>query len=126
MATIDFPAWLQKELNDRGWTQADLSRFSNLSTAAISRMMTGARGIGPDACLAIANALRIPPEIVFRAAGLLPPKPDDEVTLEEWLYVLDQLSEEDRDELLNIARLKIERREKKKPSAPRRKAEGLA
>lgn len=126
MATIDFPAWLQKELNDRGWTQADLSRFSNLSTAAISRMMTGARGIGPDACLAIANALRIPPEIVFRAAGLLPPKPDDEVTLEEWRYVLEQLSEEDREELLNIARLKIELRERKKTSASRRKAEGLA
>ncbi len=122
-----FSNWLIDEMQERGWSQSDLARSSGLSRQAISNYVNR-KIITPDenALKAIANALKLTPETVFRAAGLLPPKPEEEVTLEEWRYVLSQLTDEDREELLNIARLKIERREnKQKQTAAHRKAEGL-
>lgn len=108
MSTTDFIEWLMKELNSRDWSQADLARQSGLTTAAISRILTGERNAGSDACQAIAHALGYPPETVYRAAGLLPPKPDQEIEFDEWRHVLSQLSVRDRQELLSIARLKLE------------------
>jgi len=54
--------------------------------------------------VAIARALQIPPERVFRKAGLLPPKPDETPTLRELLYLASQLPDEDLDKLLTVAR----------------------
>lgn len=72
MSTLDFPEWLNDELQQRGWTQADLARKSGLTTAGISRILSGQRDPGPEALIAIAEALKLPPEHVFRKAGLLP------------------------------------------------------
>jgi len=70
----DFTEWLTNELTVKGWDQAELSRRSGITTAHISRIMTGQRHPGSDALSGIARALRLPPEDVFRRAGLLPPK----------------------------------------------------
>lgn len=123
----NFSDWLFSEMDSRAWSQSDLAREAGLSRQAISDYINRRRN-KPDheALTSIAKAFGYPPETVFRAAGLLPPKPEEEVTLEEWRYVLSQLTDEDREELLNIARLKIERREnKQKQTAAHRKAEGL-
>ena len=53
--------------------------------------------------------MEAPPELVFRKAGLLPERNDETISFEHWRFVLEQLSEEDRDELLEIARLKLDR-----------------
>ena len=81
MAIQKFTIWLNKELTQKGWSQADLARHSGLSTAAISRIMNGTRNAGPELCQAIARALHLPPEVVYRKAGLLPP--EEEPNLEE-------------------------------------------
>lgn len=69
---------------------------------------SGQRQPGTDICEAIARAFGYSPETVYRAAGLLPPAPAHDYT--EWHHVIDQLSSEDNDEMLEIARLKIKRR----------------
>lgn len=69
---IDFSQWLQNELDDRHWIQADLARKSGLSTGQVSRLLTGTRDPGGSTCLAIARAFRLPVEIVLKAAGILP------------------------------------------------------
>lgn len=72
--SIAFGDWLQRELSNRGWDQAELSRRSGISSAQISRIVTGGRRPGKDSIDGIARALRLPPEDVMRQAGILPPK----------------------------------------------------
>lgn len=99
-----FIDWLQQELQKRGWNQAELARRSGTTTAQISRIMTGEQSPGPEVGRKIARALRVPPEEVFRHAGLLPPTPKQLEGAEELLYHYASLSEDDRKRLLIIAR----------------------
>lgn len=109
----EFAKWLEDELKNRRWTRADLSRATGLSQASFSKIFSGNRKPGPDLCTAVARALEIPGEEVFRKAGLLPEKPEDddkfaEETIERFKrltveqrravleYVIFQLREEDR------------------------------
>ena len=108
-----------------GWYQADLARASGLTTAAISRYVNGGRSIGTDAANAIGKALNVPVEVVFRAAGLLPPEREAVHGMAELREVYSLLPESDRQELLEIARLKLERQEARKKRRPiARPAEG--
>lgn len=84
MLSMDnFGTWLLKELEHRKISQSDLSRMSGLSRGTISNLISGARGRGPDSIEAIARALKIPQEQVFRAAGLLPKEDKDDTWVEE-------------------------------------------
>ncbi|MEW5873415.1 MAG: hypothetical protein AB1894_29410 [Chloroflexota bacterium] len=109
----DFLAWLDGELALRGWNDFQLSQQAGVSHSMLSRARRGALP-GWDGCEAIASALDVPAELVFRLAGLLPELPDEDGGFEQWRYLLVQLSEEDRQELLQIARLKLERQERRK------------
>jgi transcriptional regulator with XRE-family HTH domain len=104
----DFIAWLEKELNDRNWSDNQLAKRAGISHSVISKARSGLRPKW-DACEAIAGALQLPVELVFRKAGLLAPRPDDDVNLEEWNYLLSRLPQPEREELLQIARLKLKR-----------------
>lgn len=99
----NFSDWLNEELNKRGWIQADLYRRSGLSRTSISDVIAGNLAPGYKFCAAIARALDLPPEFVMRKAGLLPPEPTQNEKTERLLYLFDQLSERDRDNLLMIA-----------------------
>jgi transcriptional regulator with XRE-family HTH domain len=111
----DFPGWLQAELKRQGMSQADLARESGLSTAAISRIMGGSRGVGAEACNAIAKALNLPPETVFRRAGLLPEETEtDPPSFTDWVKIWLGASEEERDRLLARAEQLAKENKKKK------------
>lgn len=77
---MEFANWLQNELNNRGWDQAELSRRSEITKAQISRVLVGDRSAGVDFCIAVARALGIPREEVFRARGWLLREPQQVVT----------------------------------------------
>lgn len=70
-----FNEWLQDELNKKEWTQADLSRASGLTTAAISKYLNGR--IPDDKSLRkLAHAFGLPADLVFEKADKLPSKPE--------------------------------------------------
>lgn len=69
----------------------------------------------------IARALHLPPETVFRAAGLLPPEPEYVPLLDEWNAVFYELTPDEQQEMIDIARLKVDRR-KKSESQPNQKS----
>ena len=73
-----FTAWLQDNMRRRNFSIRELARAANLSHSAISNVLNSVRNPGPDFCIAVAQALRVPPEDVFRRAGILPPIPTDE------------------------------------------------
>jgi len=70
----NFGMWLLKELEERNMSQSDLARACSITTAQISRIISGTRSAGKDSLTAIAHALRLPPDLVFEKAGVLPPK----------------------------------------------------
>ncbi|HEX2951375.1 MAG TPA: helix-turn-helix transcriptional regulator [Armatimonadota bacterium] len=105
MATFDeFANWLQDQLTQRGWDQAELARRGNISPAQVTRIMSGERRAGPDACRAIARALQLPPEEVFRQAGLLPKTRKVPEGVDDLVYYYTQLDREDRGRLLAVAK----------------------
>lgn len=109
----DFGTWLTTQLETKGLSQADLSKKSGMSPAQISRLVNGVRGVGEDSILAIANALNIPPETVFRAAGLLPPVPDCDSRAVDLAYQIAQLDPDDQQIIDTLISTMIQRREKR-------------
>lgn len=69
-----FSDWLLNELKQRKMSQSDLARLAKIGTGTISNIMSGNRKVGQDTLQAIAHALKLPPDLVFEKAGLLPPK----------------------------------------------------
>jgi transcriptional regulator with XRE-family HTH domain len=74
--TIDFGQWLQSELDNQKINQADLAKRSGLGTGSVSRLINGSRGVGKKACKKLASGLRLPLEVVLRAADILPEDPE--------------------------------------------------
>lgn len=77
MNYTDFAKWLKVQLRERRLTQADLARLSGLSPSQVSRIVKVESTPSQDALASIARALRIGPDEVFRAAGLLPSANDN-------------------------------------------------
>lgn len=79
MATYNkFNDWINEELAKRNWRQADLARAAGMDTATLNRILSMERRAGPESCQAIAHAFNLPPEEVFRRAGLLPYLPEED------------------------------------------------
>lgn len=67
-----FVSWLEKQLRERDWTAAQLSRRAKIKgNATVNRILSGARNPGVEVCLKIARALGEPEEKVLRLAGHL-------------------------------------------------------
>jgi len=113
MGKYDFADWLNQELNNRDWKPADLAKKAGLASGILSRILNRERNAGTETCNAIAQALKIPAEVVFRHAGLLPPKPEMDSLLEECIFIFDSLPESDKEEILEIARLKLSLKERR-------------
>jgi hypothetical protein len=60
---------------------------------------------------AISRALKLPPEIVFRAAGILPPERASEEVIEEIIHLTSDLPESERSEILAYVRMRKDRLE---------------
>lgn len=100
----EFSAWLQQEIAKRGWDQAELARRSKITPGQVSHILSGDRKPGSTACRGIARALQLPPEEVFRHAGLLPMAHKTPEGIEELQFYYREMNAEDRKRLLMIAR----------------------
>ena len=113
---IDFPTWLQSELDKRNWRPTDLAKRSRISDAAVSRILRGERNADTETLLSFANVFQISPLTIFRKAGLLP-EGEDESNFSDYQYLLSQLTPEEQEEIRQIMEMKIERRQKVEQSA---------
>lgn len=84
---LRFAEWLQSEIDKRGWSQSDCARAADLNRAVINKLLNGKSKPQPHTLIAIARAFKIPIEVAYRAAGLLPPIPEGDDALEELIYV---------------------------------------
>jgi len=100
----EFSEWLLNVLSQRGWDQAELSRRSQTTTALSSRMLSGERRPGAVVARRLARALQLPPEEVFRQAGLLPRSAFNPIGLDELDHIYNALDDGDRKRMLALAR----------------------
>lgn len=121
---MDFSDWLLNEINRRGWSQSELARRAGIPRQIISNYINRQREKpDSDVLISISRALNLPPETVFRAAGLLPPVDEDTEYQEEFFHLLSQLSPQERQEILDLLRFKAERQKNVKPLKPTSRAE---
>lgn len=78
--------WINKQLEERNWNRSDLARAAGIDPSALSHIYHGRRTPGIDLCLGIARALSVDPDVVFREAGILPPKGNDTDETAETVY----------------------------------------
>jgi transcriptional regulator with XRE-family HTH domain len=100
----NFGDWLREELKDRGMSQKDLAVRSGITPAQISRIISGSRGAGEESLSAIARALKLPLETVFRAAGILPKRNAISEKREEAYHVINGFPEHDLDTVIAVLR----------------------
>lgn len=82
----------------------ELARRSGLTATTISDIEGDKANIGQQACNAIARAFNLPPEEVFRRAGILPPAPERTPGLKEAEFLFTKLSPERRSLILATMR----------------------
>ncbi len=107
-----FGKWLLKELDARRWSMRELARQTEVSESTISRIISGKRNPSSALCRRMAEALRVPPERVFREAGLLPNYSDESPRTKEALYLFRKLPEDERRRILLIMRTLLEEQER--------------
>ena len=110
----EFFMWLDAQLREKGWSDRQFAAIAGISQSVISKARTGIQGIGWDASVSMARALNLPPEEILYRIGLLPKPSGYTLGQSEWDDLYERLTKEDREELLAMARLKVERRRGKK------------
>ncbi len=72
---MDFVEWLEQQMTQRHWQNSDLARAAGINPSTLARILSRQRNAGPDTCRALARALNMTQEGIFRRAGLLDPLP---------------------------------------------------
>jgi transcriptional regulator with XRE-family HTH domain len=109
--------WIQENLAERGWSQSELARRSNLSSTTISDVLSGSAKPGFNFCKGVAQALGVPTEEVLRKAGLLPPEPEETTTTRELMRSFSQLTVEEQRMVIEMIHGLYERRKRKPTTA---------
>lgn len=105
MADNDFLEWLNAVMQERGIGVTELGRRIGVSHSAVSQILSGKNNPSPEFCNGLATALAVPPEDVFRRAGLLPslPAPIEDMNLTELRDVMKYLQPRERRQILEYA-----------------------
>lgn len=104
-----FANWLSLLLFERNMTQAELARQIGATRQTISNVINVQKGPGNSLLTAISRAFDIPPEEVFRAAGILPDADSvEDKMLETINFKLSSLPDNEREEILRFIDFKLE------------------
>jgi transcriptional regulator with XRE-family HTH domain len=120
MTKAYFVEGLKAEMSRAEISHSELARRSGMTQSAISLVMNGYRNPGSDFASAMARALKLLPEEVFRAAGLLPPKPEEDEFRERIVTIVEKLPEEEKQNVLEYARLRWRIAEKRGKNDPKK------
>jgi transcriptional regulator with XRE-family HTH domain len=99
---MDFADWLQKELDKRDWSQAKLAKNAGINRTGINKIINRSHKTNPspETLEAIAKALKIPADEVYRHAGILPPVSEQDSQDELAQYLFDQLNDDNKTKAL--------------------------
>lgn len=105
--TLQFLVWLDQELEQRGWTDAEVARRGGFSSTTLTNIRKGARKPGIRLANGLAVALELSPELVAAKAGLVPDytvmaNEKDEQDVQRIRRLFNQMDHETRDTFLAI------------------------
>ena len=115
----DLIKWIEQKRNEHGWSINELARQAGLSPGGVGDVLNNNNNPGFRFCKAIAEAFDVPPENVLRLAGLLPPQPEQTATINEFVYLLNQLPPEEQEELLLVAKAWVKGRKQQRSTKTR-------
>ncbi len=118
---MEFIEWLEQQLEEKRWSGAELARKAKVSQAIVSLVLNGQRQPGPDFCEAVAGAFKIPSDVVFRKAGLLPPEPANDEQRQELVHLFELMDVTNREDTIDYARMKLEKQERESKNEKRKK-----
>lgn len=107
-----FSKWLIEQMKERRWSQADLSKESKLTRQAIANYVNG-RIPSDEAIEMLARAFELPKNVVLLAAEIVEPDPELDEELQQIMYEIKKLNDDDRREVLAYIRMKNNLRKKK-------------
>lgn len=118
-----FGNWLITTLGKNNITQSELARMAGVTRSTISGVITGRRQPGARLMIAIASALRITPEEVFQAAGVLPQS--QSTLLDKLNFLLSQLSENEQKDVEDYINYCLDKKTKEKNNGEDHRAMGV-
>lgn len=110
---VDFQDWLQQTLDDMGWGQSDLASRAGVDRQIVHGWLRLGKKPSEENLQKIAKAFEVPPEIVYRAAGMkLSPTtiPND---IQQAAHEMEDLNNQDREEVIAFIRMLKNLRKKK-------------
>jgi len=110
---MEFTEWLYKELDKRGWSQYDLAKMVGVTQAHINHILRNRRNPGNDFLEGVARAFRMPKEEIFRIAGILPKKPENDFDFTEYAYKYKLLTEENKTFINDMIGIMLDKQEEK-------------
>jgi transcriptional regulator with XRE-family HTH domain len=111
-----FSEWLVRRVEKKGISMTRFAIRAGVSKQVISKYLNDPpEKYDIDIMIRIAAALEIPPEEVFRAAGKFPDVSHLESQMDELQYLLSQMDDDNRDDVIAYARHRLERQEKQPP-----------
>lgn len=72
-----FGDWLTNQLREKKMTQSELARLAGINRGTLSNIINGHKQIGRDVLVSISYALKLPIDVVARAADGKPPANDE-------------------------------------------------
>lgn len=112
----NFGTWLKQEREKRGLSQSALGVLSGLNRAVVNKLENDPTiQPKPETLIAISKGLKVSRLVVFTAVGWLEDKGSDEY-LEEAAHLLSLLEGDDLEEIIQIARMKLDRNKPKHSS----------
>jgi len=106
----EMATWLNEKLNEKDWSMRELARRIGKSHTAIADIAKGEMNPSPEMCRLIAKEFNVPPQQVFRRAGLLPPETEETSRAKEALHLFNRLPLDDQRDIIDYMRVKLERR----------------
>ena len=104
----NLPNWLIKMMAENGsMSQTELAHRSGLSKQAISVLIKGGSDPLVSTLISLSKGLKIPPEKLFREAGIFPGVAVNKEQKEELIYLFDKFPEEEKEDLLTYMRIKL-------------------
>ena len=119
--------WLKHEMESRNLGVRETAIRVGVSHPTISDIITNGKQPSFETTLALAKAFDKSSIYLLRLFGLLPPEREYVPLLDDWNAIFSELMPEEQEELIEIARLKIDRRKEprqaiQKPSSRYKKS----
>lgn len=110
---VDFQNWLQTAMDNMGWGQTDLATRAGVDRQMVYGWLKQGKKPNEDSLQRIAKAFDVPPEVVYRAAGMKLSPTSIPTDIQQAVHEMEDLNNQDREEVVAYIRMLKNLRKKK-------------